>query len=520
METIDQLDRLLASAVANWRITTLAILTLALCAVVIYKNRSALSLWFIGFRHRLPFIGKIARLGKQATITGSWFHSENQICSDYKSRYQQINKQPSHYTACREYLDIVGETGRKPLTAPIVAGLFAVLVLEAWGFSYTMAGFLDASASENTRQVLAWVVAISFAVALATVTHKMGHEIHRNTIINNVRELWKADNKPESALTQQADVGSSAIQSPTDVEQKAYIRRLNRLKLGHSKTSRFWTITTISTVIFIAIVLTYIRAKSFESMQSMDMICETTSSPASTVDFGALYGEGTNTPSSSDNTSNGDEQACRAVEEGSWATFLLLGFLFCTLQTFAIWASTARGFAGKESLEAWKYTHKFNTVEEFTTHYDNEKRNVANAAQKSLSALQAKMSAKLSQTANSTEVTELLKTASHRTFFKFIEKDSKEIAETDFANQQIQSQTAVKSAELKVTTNAQMADINTKQQAEESARKAQMKQRIIEMTQQKVETKEEADARLIAETESELGVTLTQEQRETLLQMT
>ncbi|EGQ9284521.1 hypothetical protein F7U66_01440 [Vibrio parahaemolyticus] len=517
MNLLNELNLFLDLAIANWRVSLIAIAAFTAMSAIIHANRESLSLWWVGARQRFPFVGKISRLAKQPSVTGSWFHSENQICSDYKEHYQRINKQASYYVACREYLDIVGETGRKPLTPFMVLCLFAVLVLEAWGFSYTMSGFLDISASEDTRQVMAWILSVTFAVTLATVTHKMGHEIHRNTIIHNVRELWKADAKQAETLAQQATLNAGAIENPSDTNERPYIRRLNRLALGRSHKTHTWTITAVVVILLIAAILTFIRVKSFETMQSMELVCGATSTATGgDIDFSTLYGEGSQTPSTGNDTTSNDS-ACKAAEQGSWATFALLGILFCVLQTFATWASTARGFAGKQSYEAWKYTHQFNTVEEFKTHFDNKKRQVANAAQKSLSSLQSKMSTKLTQVANSTEVTELIKTASERTFFKFIEKESKELADAEYSTKQIESANSVKSVELKNETHAKISSLDeTKQQDEENRRK-ELKQRMLKLTAATPETKEEADQRMIDEVEKELGLTLTAEQRESLL---
>lgn len=408
-------------------------LTFATAMVVLfwYSYRKEIGLWWLGVRHRNVVFGKIRSLAKNPTINGDWFHVEKQICQDYKPYYSNTSKDKSYYIACREYLDLVGEAGRKPLTPILIFGLFVVLVLEAWGFSYTMAGFIDISASENTRKIMAMLVAVTFALALAFVTHNMGAELYRNKLIDNIRELWAADRDPEPSLTQQAGTYIGAIQNPSDVNEKAYIRRLNRLKLGKSTKSFKSTITAIIAIVIIALILTFVRVKSLESNQTDDALCNVTSTSQSggsseMPDFDALYGGDNDMPNvakqqNSEAVAAGVNQKCEATKEGSWATFGMLAILFLLLQGFSTWVSMSRGFAGSQSSEAYKRTHKHQTSEEFETYYEDKASEIADSAQKSLSRLQTQMANVLPQITPSAEVNELIKTANKRTFYRFIE---------------------------------------------------------------------------------------------------
>lgn len=204
---------------AHWQRALIVVIATVCVILLLQKNRDQISLFFLGLRHRTSIFGKINRMAKNSTSTNGWFHSERQICQDYKPHYNQNYRSGQHYDDCKRYLDIVGEDGRKPLTGPMIIGLMFVLFLEAFGFSYTMSGFIDLSASEDTRQVMSYILAFGFAIALALVTHSMGAEIHRNRLIESVRLLWKADRDPEPQLTAQVGDRVGRIDNPSDMTQ-------------------------------------------------------------------------------------------------------------------------------------------------------------------------------------------------------------------------------------------------------------------------------------------------------------
>lgn len=503
----------LSSFYQNWQTLIWLVFSTGMVALFYYTYRKEIGLWWLGVRHRNIMFGKIRSLAKNPTINGAWFHVEQQICQDYKPYYSNIRKDKNYYIACREYLDLVGESGRQPLTPILVFGLFIVLVLEAWGFSYTMAGFIDLSASENTRKIMAMLVAITFALALAFVTHNMGAELYRNKLIDNIRELWAADRDPEPSLTQQAGINIGSIQNSSDVNAKPYIRRLNRLKLGKSTKSFKATITAIIAIVVIAAILTFVRVKSLESNQTDDALCNVTNvSQAGTSsempNFDNLYGGDNDMPNvakqqNSEAVAAGVNQKCEATKEGSWATFGMLAILFLLLQGFSTWVSMARGFAGAQSSEAYKRTHKHQTPEEFETHYENKSAEIADLAQKSLSRLQTQMANVLPKVTPSSEVNELIKTANKRTFYKFIQDQE---APPTPAPMRVPSpiSTATKDVDLSITDEELFSGKYTddevvvilrakKAAAEKEKEQAERKARLISQAE---ETPEERMARL------------------------
>ncbi|MGR5451420.1 hypothetical protein ACP3V3_17010 [Vibrio sp. PNB22_3_1] len=470
----------------HWHYLILStLITVSLVALAI-RNKAAVSLWWTSTRHHFPFIGKIRRLSKDNNLTDGWFYSETQICDDYKTHYQHINKEPSFYTSCREYLDIAGEAARKPLSAPFIFFLFLILAIEAFGFGYTVSQFIDITASENTRTVMAWFVAIMCAIVLAFTTHKMGVELYRNQIINNIRELWNADKSPCDTLTPQAHIGAGAIENPADTESKPYIRRLNRLKMGPSHTSKFWTITTIILILLLAVAFTIIRLKAFEAAQANDLAC---GNPVSTMDFGQMYGE-TSEPT---NDTSSPNEACTATEQGSIYTYLFLALIFCGLQGFSTWISRSYGFASEHGERCYRITHQFNNEREFTAHFEQKKRKVCNVAQQALHKLQNQMAKRLQHTNTNLESANALKNTSERTFLHALKID-----DARFATHQ-------KAEETELAT----PPVN-------DPRKAAMLERIKQANNKNI-AMEDNDTRLIAEIEADLGRKLTNEEREAAL---
>lgn len=374
-----------------------------------HRYRFAISLRLIRLRHNFPLIGKIARTCKNDNVSDGWFLSEIEVAQDYKNHYQQIRGDLDHYNNCVSYLAIAGETGRKPVSFGLLFILFIVLCVEAWGFTYTMAGFVDISASENTRQVIATIMSITFAVVLATVTHKMGHEMHRNTILGNIHQHWQNDDLKQEKLLQNIGANLCGIDNPTDVDDKSYQRRLNRLKLGSNQKSYKWTIATITVITAIASILTFIRVKALETNQFAFSNCGTTS-----VNIDALYGEVSNTTA----------KTCEATIQGSWATFAAMALLFCLLQVFTTWIAKSRGFASAQGAQAYDFIKGYNNRKHYCETVQYRKEVVCDMAQYSLSKLQQRMAKKLSSTNSQAQVMQLLTSANNRSFKAFLARST------------------------------------------------------------------------------------------------
>jgi hypothetical protein len=407
--------------------------TLAILFYFSYTNWDALRLWWKNFKYNNFILGKVRSLGKNPDVNGKWFHSENVVCQDYGELYCKIHKDGEYYEASKRYLSIVGESGRKPLGAFMLIGLFGVLLLEAWGFSYTMSGFIDLSASENTRVMMTWIVAIAFAVILAFLTHLMGHEIYRNGILGRIRNNWKVDNPETRPKTLDAIEEDFEIENFSDEKNPTYKRRLDRLDINSPKKKHTFTTSAIISIVIIGVIITYVRVKTLEIAQTQDTMCvagdETGDGTAINLDD--LYSTTPPPPVeaqeiSKDAREKGESEICRATKEGSWATFGMLGILFLVLQAFATWMSYKFDFVGKHSKTAWGSTHRYKTKSQYENEMDSAAKNIAQRAQKTLSNLQSKMAKTLSGETMNSSVDILINSASSRTFLDYVEEETEQ----------------------------------------------------------------------------------------------
>ncbi|MCZ8528788.1 hypothetical protein [Alteromonas sp. PRIM-21] len=405
-------------------------LTLSILFYFSYTNWESLRLWWKNVKYNNILFPKTRKLAKSPDMNGDWFHSENVVCRDYDEHYSKVSKDGDFYDACKEYLAIVGESGRRPLGAFMLLGLFAVLVLEAWGFSYTMSGFIDLSASENTRVIMTGIVAIAFAVILAFLTHLMGHELYRNGIIKRIRNNWQTDKSPQKPSSLDAISKIPEIGEDSDADNPMYKRRLDRLDVSSPSVKHTFTILAVLAIVIIGVIITFVRVKTLEVAQTQDAMCVTGSETPSVgaVSIDDLYGTANPPPpiaveESKAAREQGESEICKATKEGSWATFGMLAILFLVLQAFATWVSFKFGFVGNHSKVAWQNTHKYKTKGQYESAMDSKARAIAQRAQKTLSNLQSRMAKKLSGETMNDKVDRLINTASERTFMDFLEEE-------------------------------------------------------------------------------------------------
>ncbi len=435
------------------------ILTFAVIVVAfVITHWQEVKFWWLNFTYNFPIIGKISRLAKD--IEGfdenhKWFYSEERLCRDYYNFYEKVDLNDESYDEAKDYLHAVGELGRKPTPTFIWIMIFVLVIVEAFGFAYVLAGFTIPGASEATQQKGAIGVAIMLAILLVWLTHMTGQELHKNTLIKKIRRWYKNDNagghnwrdlKPDEQLI--------TIDNTFD-DQKSpnYIRMLNRLEVN-DKVSTSYT-KTILTLIFIAAVAigaTYIRGQVLEqeiasSHESAMNIFNDDASPfgesdaGSDDDIGALFGDDAAQGAEDDLASlfGGEEKSSGAAKpsakgesiqdrtnrNGGWATFVILGLMFVFIQILGIFFGMHWDFAGRESREAYDALRGFSTKKAFLSYYDRAKTHIARIAQRQLQKLQHKMNIINDNIGTDAETTALLRNNKDRTFKKYLEFEDK-----------------------------------------------------------------------------------------------
>jgi hypothetical protein len=333
--------------------------------------------------------------------------------------------------------------------------IFVLVIVEALGFAYVLAGFTIPGASEATQQKGAVGVAAMLAILLVWLTHLTGQELHKNTLIKKIRRWYKNDNagghnwrdlKPDEALI-------TIDNTFEDKESPNYIRMLNRLDVNDKVQATYTkTILTLAFIIAVAVGATYIRhqvlvqeiASSHESAMN---IFNDDASPFGDTDAGddadigalftdadtddakedlsALFGGDADAKSDTKSAANGASIEDETNQKGGDATFMILGLLFVFIQILGIFFGMHYDFAGRESKEAYECLRGFSTKKAFLSYYERAKTHIARIAQQQLQKLQHKMNIINDNMGTDAETTQLLRNNKDRTFKKYLEFEDK-----------------------------------------------------------------------------------------------
>jgi len=407
--------------------------------------------WWLNFTYNFPVIGKISRLSSD--IEGfdenhKWFYSEERLCRDYYNFYEKVDKDSESFDEAKAYLHSAGELGRKPTPTFIWIMIFALVIVEAFGFAYVLAGFTIPGASEATQQKGAVGVAAMLAILLVWLTHLTGQELHKNTLIKKIRRWYKNDNAGGSNWRDlKPDEQLITIDNTFDDEKSPnYIRMLNRLDANDKvKTTYLKTILTILFIGAVAIGATYIRhitlkneiASAHKSAinifnddaspfgntaeDDMDSLFGDNDSQNAEDDLASLFGDNTFN-SKTKSTTEASKLSSEDInnQKGGDATFVILGLLFIFIQILGIFFGMHYDFAGRESKEAYACLKGFSTKKAFLAYYEKAKTHIARVAQRQLQKLQHKMNIINDNSGTDAETTAILRNNKDRTFKQYL----------------------------------------------------------------------------------------------------
>lgn len=414
--------------------------------------------WWLNFKYNFPIIGTIARLSKD--IEGfdenhKWFYSEERLCRDYYNFYEKVDKGSESFDEAKAYLHSVGELGRKPTPTFIWIMIFVLVIVEAFGFAYVLAGFTIPGASEATQEKGAVGVAAMLAILLVWLTHMTGQELHKNTLIKKIRRWYKNDNAGGSNWRDlKPDENLITIDNTFDDEKSPnYIRMLNRIDVNDKvKTTYTKTMLTLLFIGVVAVGATYIRGQVLEqeiasSHEAAMDIFNSDASPfgdldaGSDDDIGALFGDKETAGAEDDLASlfgddakeasakpaaqNGESIEDSTNRKGGWATFIILGLMFVFIQILGIFFGMHWDFAGRESKEAYACLKGFSTKKAFLSYYEKVKTHIARVAQRKLQKLQHKMNIINDNTGTDAETTAILRNNKDRTFKQYLTFEDK-----------------------------------------------------------------------------------------------
>jgi len=450
------MEEILAYLVLH-KIETLLVGFAVIVLAFVITHWQEVKFWWLNFIYNFPIIGKISMLSRD--IEGfdenhKWFYSEERLCRDYYNFYEKVDKDSESFDEAKAYLHAAGELGRKPTPTLIWIMIFVLVIVEAFGFAYVLAGFTIPGASEATQQKGAIGVAAMLAVLLVWLTHMTGQELHKNTLVKKIRRWYKNDNAGGSNWRDlKPDEELISIDNTFDDEKSPnYIRMLNRIDINDKvKTTYTKTILTLLFIGIVAIGATYIRDQVLKqeiasSHESAVNIFNNDASPfgntdaSSDADIGALFGDTAGDDAKEDLASlfGGEGQADTPAKassnssiidetnlKGGEATFMILGLMFVFIQILGIFFGMHWDFAGRESEEAYECLRGFSTKKAFLAYYDNAKTRIARTAQKQLQKLQHAMNIINDNSGTDAETTSLLRNNKDRTFKQYLTFEDK-----------------------------------------------------------------------------------------------
>ncbi|MCT7592951.1 zinc ribbon domain-containing protein [Aliarcobacter butzleri] len=410
----------LEEVLATHRVLLSIIISTLIAAIIIRVYWKRVEFWWTCTWYSFPVIGKIAKLSKDITSRdGNWFSSETTLCSDFYRYYNFKGANPEHYDICKDYLKKIDETGRKPFPLIMWIVVFALVILEALGFAYVLAGFTIPGASESLQQYGAFGIALIISIILVGFTHWTGYEIYKNGILKKIRTYFQNDKIEErKSLIPNNDIDISET-TFADKDEKIYIQLLNRVKDANANATSSWMISIITAifVVVIAIGATYVRGQVLEKQ-----LIEEKSMTQTNVYEQSLPTSLIQTQQSAD--TKAFDEAQDSDRKGGWATFIVLAVLFIFIQLLGILFGMKWGFAGKKSEEAFKYLDGFDNKQDYIEFYKRKKESISRIADQKLKLLQQRMNQRGTQISSSAEGMNLLITKDNRTFKEYVKIQS------------------------------------------------------------------------------------------------
>lgn len=349
--------------------------------------------WWHNTWYSFPFFGRIASLSRDTrkdTTHKDWFVAEKTLCQDYK-KFVRIQSEHDFMENIK-YLSLAGDDGRTPMPFFIWILTFSLVIVEALGFSYVLAGYTLPGASENLQETGALGIAFLISVILVVLTHAAGYELYRSGKIKQARQDWMDRNCVGNFSTVPV---SLAVPQSVDDGEPLYVRLTNRVG---TKPTNVMGLVAIIFVLIVAVGATFVRGQVLEK-QLQEQITGKSNVPAEiSIKIGqdglnfSGGGKSLSLPlADAQENKVADKKA--AVDEasidrqGGWGTFIVLAFVFVFLQIIGVYFGYNWGFAGKHSSSAYKNTGGFTRYEDILQRYDE----VADVAQSKLSDMQQRL---------------------------------------------------------------------------------------------------------------------------------
>lgn len=367
-----------------------SIVSVLVAATVMVTLWDKISWWWLNTWYSFPLIGKVASLSRDNNRPDAdgWHKAELTLCRDYK-KFMRLRSE-ADFNEKISYLTKARDLGRSP-TPKLIWILTTLMVLvEAMGFSYVLAGYTIPGASENTQQMGALGIAFLISVVLVAFTHFAGHEIYKTLRSKEARTEWVDAGRPP----REAKPVALAHPQHIDDYRPGYEQFWNRHGSGGS-----FAITWITAVLVVVVAIgaTYVRGQVLEKQLQQQVTGQLDGGVAS-ITLGSanitISASGNSMPLPADDAAADQAAKRKSLEDeksidtkGGWGTFIVLAVLFVFLQILGVIFGFKWGFAGRQSDEAYAAIAGFSSYDDVRERY----RLVADAAQAKLETLQQAM---------------------------------------------------------------------------------------------------------------------------------
>ena len=428
------METLRALILAN-QLFAVLLLTGGLTVLIAWICWEKLGYFIMRVWHGLPLIGTVARMGSKNPIVQAdgWTNVEMDLCRAYLPKYNEVNKSPTYFNQCLDYLNKVRESGRRPRPVWVYILIAVLLVIEAIGFGYVLSAWLNMDASANERLWMAAFIAILLAIASCILAEIAGHAIHKNSLVKKALAWWQGDNPDTRVDTLKEITALNIDQSFSDDKSKDYQQILGRITTSNEVLPQYASIyACLGFIIFVAIGAFIVRSATLESIEA-EMINQFRAEQAQENDSSAspfeLPQESQDVNSAADEDTIDAKMA--AIRKASLVTYVILSVIYLAIQGISIWLASIFGFQGNKSREAWTYTHRFNTADEMSQWMTGERIKIAGHADHKLNMLQQKLATK--HTTNGKLLENLKGSNVHkRDFLAFVSNMKNRTAEHDY----------------------------------------------------------------------------------------
>jgi len=366
-------------ALAHTGAMAVLLLLLVVTGALMIRSES-LSLWLLSTWYSLPLIGGIAALARRQNARRLAERGNGPssavlaLCSSYGRFIRVLNR--ADYDNYMNYLRKAGDLGIRPFPPYLRGVIFAMILIEAAGLAYVLAGWTLPGASEFAQRIAALGIGFLIAVVLVFFTHWAGLEIDQVNRYRRDRNEWLADGGEGPLFG--PDLSLNDAQSVDDREP-AYRQRATR---GHGKKTYVLTTITLLMVLAVGSGAAFVRGQVLEQEIASETANHTRT--LQRFDFGAGPEAAAPAALSAEQSALQDEISIK--RRGGWGTLVILMIIFFFLQLLSIFFGYRHSFNGRLSQEAYRALRidSFSSYNELTQFYDR----VADIAQSKVDRLQ------------------------------------------------------------------------------------------------------------------------------------